>query len=342
MHPHYVSNKPGDCPICHMKLVPAEDAQKRILFYRNPMDPRITSAAPAKDSMGMDYIPVYEEGEAGSGDSSQANVLPAGYGALLISPEKQQLVGIRTETVSKRNLSKTIRASGKVAYDPELYAAQLDFLQTVKKYTTSLYRNDPVANNSAERARLKLISMGLPEAMIQEIERSKIADKRLVYAVAGGEVWVYAFIFEQDIPLVKPGDRLEIRIPSMPSVAIEAPIRYIDNSLDPVTRTLRLRAVVKNDQGALKPDQFVDVTLRVDLGEVLALPADAVLPKGQTSLVFVDKGQGLFEPREVVLGQKTDGWVEVQSGVREGEKVVTSGNFLVDSESRIRGAISHG
>ncbi len=391
MHPHYTSDKPGDCPICHMSLVPVAQENKKpeakqVLFYRNPMDPRITSIVPAKDPMGMDYIPVYEEqdpyfrkdpkevcvvhdcpmekagkscpmlviGEKGEkvdcpvckasidlyGQGSPSASLPAGYGAVLISSEKQQLIGIRTEQVVKKNLVKVIQASGKVAYDPELYQTELEYLQTIKKLKgPATYRNDPVAQNSAERARLKLISLRIPEAMIEAIEKDRTADKRLIYAEPGGEVWVYASIFEYEIPLVKVGDLLDIRVPSMPSVSIKAPILYLDNSIDPLSRTLRVRALIKNDTGALKPDMFLDVSIRVDLGETLTVPAEAVSPQGKTFIVFVDKGDGLFEPRQVELGHKTDGVYEVRVGLSEGEKVVTSGNFLMDSESRIKAVL---
>lgn len=396
MHTHYTSDKPGDCPICGMRLVrkpsiapesSSKDGSKKILLYRNPMDPRITSPVPAKDSMGMDYIPVYAEkkndlpkdgkevcvvhecpmikegvscpmlvvGEKGekfncpvckasielkNGAAYEERLLPAGYGAVLISPEKQQLIGIRTEKVSKKKLVKVIQTSGKVAYDPELYQTELEYLQTVKKLKgPAYYRNDPVAQNSAERARLKLISLGVPEAMIEAIENERTADKRLVYAVPGGEAWVYASVFEYEIPLVKPGDLLDIRVPSMPGLLIQAPILYLDNSIDPLTRTLRVRALVKNDRGALKPDMFLDISIRVDLGETLTVPVEAVSPQGKTFVVFVDKGEGLFEPRQVELGQKTEGVYEVRSGLSDGEKVVTNGNFLVDSESRIKAAI---
>ena len=397
MHTHYTSDKPGDCPICGMRLVrkpstvletPSKKVSKKILFYRNPMDPRITSTVPAKDSMGMDYIPVYTEekndpvkdekevcivhecpmikegipcpmlvvGEKGeafncpvckasielkNGTAPNEGLLPAGYGRILISPEKQQLIGIRTETVSKKKLVKVIQASGKVAYDPELYQTELEYLQTIKKLKgPAYYRNDPVAQNSAERARLKLISLGVPEAMIESIEKDRSADKRLVYAAPGGEAWVYASIFEYEIPLVKPGDLLDIRIPSLPDLSIQAPILYLDNSIDPLTRTLRVRALVKNDRGILKPDMFLDVSIRVDLGEALTVPVEAVSPQGKTFVVFVDKGEGLFEPRRVELGYKTEGVYEVKSGLSDGERVVTNGNFLLDSESRIKAANS--
>ncbi len=393
MHMHYTSDKPGDCPICGMRLIhkpsivreiPSKNGSKKILFYRNPMDPRIKSPVPAKDPMGMDYIPVYAEeknelpkdekevciihecpmikegascpmlvvGEKGetfncpvckasielkNGTASEERLLPAGYGTVLISPEKQQLIGIRTEKVLKRKLVKVIQASGKVAYDPELYQTELEYLQTVKKLKgPAYYRNDPIAQNSAERARLKLISLGVPEAMIEAIENDRTADKRLVYVVPGGEAWVYASIFEYEVPLVKPGDLLDIHTPSLPDLSIQAPILYLDNSIDPLTRTLRVRALVKNDHGVLKPDMFLDISIRVDLGETLTVPVEAVSPQGKTFVVFVDKGEGLFEPRRVELGQKTDGVYQVRSGLSEGEKVVTNGNFLVDSESRIK------
>jgi len=106
-----------------------------------------------------------------------------------------------------------------------------------------------------------------------------------------------------------------------------------------MTRTARVRAQLADPRGALKPEMYVNVSIAVDLGEVLAVPEEAVFNTGTKQIVFVDKGQGLFEPRDVTLGAKADGFSEVKDGVSDGEPVVTSGNFLIDSESRLKAAL---
>ncbi len=105
-------------------------------------------------------------------------------------------------------------------------------------------------------------------------------------------------------------------------------------------RTVRVRALVKNEAGALKPDMYVNVRLETALGQAVLIPEEAVFFAGQTDIVFVDKGGGLFEPRQVVLGPKAGDSYVVSEGLAEGERVVTNGNFLVDSESRLKSALS--
>ena len=142
MHPNFTSDKPGDCAICGMSLVkrdvnPPEAEQRRsrsksgkILYYRNPMNPAVTSPVPMKDQMGMDYVPVYEEETA-----------PAQTSGVYISPEKQQLIGVKKGRVEKRKLSGQILTVGRVAYDPSLFTAQQEYLQAFKSSRT-IHKDD--------------------------------------------------------------------------------------------------------------------------------------------------------------------------------------------------------
>ena len=116
-------------------------------------------------------------------------------------------------------------------------------------------------------------------------------------------------------------------------------IRAVDSMVDQATRTTRIRAQLKDPQGRLRPDMYVNVSIAVDLGETLGIPEGALFDTGTKKIVFVDKGQGIFEPRDVTVGAKADGYYELKSGVQEGEIVVTSGNFLIDSESRLKAAL---
>ena len=355
MHPNYVSDKPGDCPICSMRLVPsnveglvragtgapsAAKGQKKILFYRHPMRPDVTSPKPAKDEMGMDYVPVYEEEAALSGAPEK---MPSGYAPVRVSPAKQQLIGVKTSVVEKKNLQKVIHTVGKVAYDPDQYEAQAEYLQSVKSLKAAGGESASTGREWAEQmasgARAKLTRMGLDAGMIELIEKRGEPDKSLLYAVPGGEAWVYAAIFEYEIPVVKVGDTLEIEAPVL-SGKLTGRIHAIDTVVDSATRSVRVRALVKNEQGMLKPDLFVNVSLKVDLGEVLAVPEEAAFLSGRSAFVFVDKGEGFFEPRQVTLGQRAEGLYEVKEGLKEGERVVTNGNFLIDSESRMKAALA--
>lgn len=395
MHPNYTSDKPGDCPICHMRLVPVEQEEggrskveggrKKILFYRHPMRPDVSSPVPAKDEMGMDYIPVYEEETAAEDQKSvcilhecphikEGQVCPMlvlaepgeevecpyckgkiemtekekavlakeGYAPVLISPKKQQLIGIRTSVVETKRVRKVIRAVGKIAYDPELYQAQAEYIQAMKslKGAEANPSQNEWAQNLVDSARTKLILLGLNPQMIEALGESDAPDKSLLYSIPGGHAWIYANIYEYELPLVKVGDVLEIEIPAVAGQKFTGEIRSIDTVVDPMTRSVRVRAVVENKEGLLKPGMFVNTALKVDLGNVLAVPEEAVFATGTSMIVFVDKGSGVFDPRRVALGQQAEGVYEVKEGLKEGERVITNGNFLVDSESKLKAALT--
>ena len=142
-----------------------------------------------------------------------------------------------------------------------------------------------------------------------------------------------------EVPLVSVGQTVLVDIPAIPGKAFEGRIRAIDSVIDPQTRSAKLRAVLTDAEGILKPEMYVNASVQVDAGDVLAVPQQAVFDTGTHKIVFVDKGQGLFEPRDVVVGISADNWTAVTSGVADGEQVVTSGNFLIDSESRLKGAL---
>ena len=394
MHPNVTSDKPGDCPICSMRLVKVESdsvqekpQQKKVLFYRHPMRPDVSSPVPAKDDMGMDYIPVYAEDTppddpktlcfihqcsmikdgrpcsmlvlAKEGENLECPICKdkiefsqkdkellakEGVTAVMISPEKQKLIGIKTSAAEKKKIEKRIRAVGKIAYDPVLYQTEAEYIQSLK--TLNNFRKESKlsdkqwAEKLVESSRTKLMLLGLNTQMIDEIGSMEAPDKNLLVGVPGGDAWVYANIYEYEIPFVKVGDHLEIEVPSMPGKNLTGEIRAIDTVVDPMARTVRVRAVVKNEDGSLRPELFVNTSVKVDLGEVIAVPEEAVFLSGTTARVFVARENGLLEPRHVVLGQKADTVYEIKQGLEEGERVITNGNFLVDSESRLKAALS--
>ena len=150
---------------------------------------------------------------------------------------------------------------------------------------------------------------------------------------------MYAQIYEYELPYIRVGEKIVAQVPSSPDQKFEGVIRAIDLMVDPMTRTTRIRAKVQDPQGQLKPDMFMNVSINVDLGKTLSVPQEAVFDTGIKKIIFVSKEQGQFEPRDVIVGAKADGYYEIKSGVKEGERVVTSGNFLIDSESRLKAAL---
>ena len=341
--PMLVVGKEGEevtCPICGTHIAKGEQKTKKILYWTDPMIPGYKSDQPGKSPMGMDLIPVYEENGAAT-VSSEAS--PDGYAPILVTPEKQQLIGVKTAPAEKRPVTKTIRTVGRIAYDPELYQAQQEFSQAAqakeKADTGTIDEIKEQAAQLVESAKIKLRLLGLSDELIQEVAASKKPDRSLLYSDVGGTVWLYAPVYEYEIPLVKVGDQLKIEAPAIPGKKFQGKIRSMDSVLDPVTRSVRVRAVLENPEGILKPEMYVNAVLQIDLGEVLTVPEEAVFKTGDKNIVFVAKSGGLFEPREVELGVKSESFQEIKSGVSENETVVVSGNFLIDSESRLKAAL---
>lgn len=374
MHPGYISDKPGDCPICNMKLVKKEEAKaieekaktaqdicvlhncpmmgancpmrisgdvkdcpfcgahltkgKKLLYYRHPMKPGVSSPVPMKDEMGMDYVAVYE-GEAAGGEG------------IYISPERQQLIAVKKERAEKRKLTYQILTVGKVAYDPQLYVAQEEYLQALK--TQSALSRSSIAeqsNSLVEASLRKLLLLGMSKEQIEELAKQNSPQGNLYLPTKENTVWVYMTIYEYEIGMIKQGLPVEIEAIAYPGEVFQGKIMAITPVLDAMTRSVQARAEVDNPQGKLKPEMFVNVKIAVDLGEKLAVSEEAVINTGKRALVVVTNNQGNFFSKEVKLGYKAEGYYEVLEGLQEGDIVVTSGNFLIDSESRLQSAVS--
>jgi multidrug efflux pump subunit AcrA (membrane-fusion protein) len=222
---------------------------------------------------------------------------------------------------------------------------------------------------SASSARERLLLWDFTEEQFKEIEARGAPQKRVVicskvdgivternivlgsyveperdlFKVADlSTVWMYADVYEYEIPLIKVGQEARVQLSSMPGGFLSGKVGYIYPYLNEQTRTARVRMEFPNSEGKLKPGMYSTVVLNADLGEQLVVDDGAVLFTGQRNIVFVDKGDGVLEPRDVTLGENTEGVTVILSGLSEGEKVVTSGNFLVDSESRLKSALKQG
>jgi RND family efflux transporter MFP subunit len=415
MHPTYVSDRPGQCPICKMDLVPmtppvgaaspassgAPTGSRKVLFYRSPMNPSIHSPVPSKDEMGMDYVPVYEDEAIGQVVSGRAMVA--------LSPERRQLLGVRSEPVARRHLERTIRTVGRVAvderllhhvhtkyeayveklyvnfvgqfvrkgdhlaalYSPELVATQQEYLLAYRAQQSlagsSIASVARGASDLLEAARQRLLFWDmdpediaalartgrvsrtvdlhaeLPGYVIQKaaIHGMRVTPADTLFDIADlSRVWILADISESDLPLVSVGMASEATLPYEAGRTWRGSVAYVDPLVDPATRTVKARIDVVNADMALKPDMFATVLLRRDLGLALFVPESAVLKPGDRQLVFVDLGDGRLEPRDVATGERVEGGYAVLSGLREGERVVTSANFLIDSESSLKAAIA--
>jgi Cu(I)/Ag(I) efflux system membrane fusion protein len=314
MHPYYITDRPGDCPICGMKLVKVEpESQKSKVKSQNE------GAGPKENAQAPDRVVVK------------------------IDPDRQQLINIRTDAVAKRNLGNAVLAAGVVAYDPELYYTQQQLISASLSLRKARAGGDEsgitAAKDALNSAETRLKVMGLSNSQINELSTKAEPDKSLLISDQGGNVWVYAQVYQDDLKYVKRGAEAEVTLSSAAGEIFTGKVVAIDPALNPETRSVRVRILVKNTGGAFKPEMYVNVKIKSTIGNFLSVPEEAIMDTGSRQVVFVDKGGGYFEPRYVVLGAKIDEYYVVQMGLAEGEKVAVNANFLIDSESQLKAAL---
>jgi Cu(I)/Ag(I) efflux system membrane fusion protein len=403
MNPEITSPTPAkdDMGMDYLPVYAEKESPKaaKILFYRNPMNPDITSPTPAKDDMGMDYLPVFAE-------SSDQGESPAG--TVKIDGVTTQNIGVRTGKAVELALSHTVRAVGRVAYDeekmvrlhpktegwidkmhvdktgqwvkqdtdllsiysPQLVASQQEYLlalnnlKALEKSPIEDIRRGAETLVKSSRERLKLLDF--PAHQMHELDKSRQIKKSIhihtpaegivmnigaregqyvtpateIYMIADlRKVWVYANIYEYELPWVKEGDSVEMQLVGIPGRVYKGHLAYIYPYAESKTRTIKVRLVFENPDLLLKPNMFADLTIHAGKqAESVVIPSEAVIRSGSRNQVFVVRGPGKFEPRLVKLGLESNGKVTVLEGVKVGEEVVTSAQFLIDSESKLREA----
>jgi membrane fusion protein, copper/silver efflux system len=386
MHPTVVADKPGDCPICGMKLVPLNDdkqeaAPPKKVMYRSTMNPGEVSDKPGKDSMGMEMV-AFEVGGENSGN------VP-GLTTVSITPSAQQRMGLTFGTVEKRKLAHEIRTSARIVPDEtrlhhvmvknegwvgELFVSVTG--QTVKKHETVLTLYSPelvsaqqeyliAAGNEELRraARRRLELWDMPDEEIDRLEKTGKIEKYVpVITHAGGVVleknvfaghkvmgneslmtiadlsvvWADADLYESDLPFVKVGMPMEF---TTGGKTFTGKVIFVSPTLDPNTRTAKARMEIQNLDMALKPEMYGTAKLSDELGERLAIPESAVMLSGDRTYAFKAGENNKLVPVLITTGARSDGWMEVLDGLQEGDRVVTSANFLVDSESSMKAAL---
>ncbi|MBI3004468.1 MAG: efflux RND transporter periplasmic adaptor subunit [Ignavibacteriales bacterium] len=263
-------------------------------------------------------------------------------------------------------------------YSPELVSTQEEYLLALRALkekrlaaaTSNAVPFNPTISISNEevlqRARERLLLWDLTEEQVAELERqgkpqtyvtiyspldgyviNKTALKGMhvepgmeLYKIADlSNVWVYADVYEYELPYVKVGQEASVNLSYFPGEPFRGRITYIFPYLNPNTRTARVRIEFPNPQGKLKPEMYATVEIRVNLGRKLAIPESAVLNTGTRQIVFVEKGNGLFEVRFVKLGTRGGGLHEIKEGLKPGERVVSYANFLIDAESKVQGVL---
>jgi Cu(I)/Ag(I) efflux system membrane fusion protein len=174
---------------------------------------------------------------------------------------------------------------------------------------------------------------------IAELEKKGLPQQYL-YLPEGGKVWVYITIYEYEMALVKEAQAVQIETAAYPGEVFQGIVVSVAPIFDRTARTLKVRALIKDTENKLKPEMYVDAKIIYDLGEKLAVPEDAVMDSGTRKIVFIAEPNDYFESRDVKLGPKVQGYYEVLHGLTENQTVVTSGNFLVDSESKLNAVLT--
>ncbi|OKO90462.1 hemolysin D [Bradyrhizobium sp. NAS80.1] len=375
------------------QAVPAETkpqqqvgSARKILYYRNPMGLPDTSPVPKKDSMGMNYVPVYEGGDTDDG-------------VVKLSPGKIQRTGVKSERAERRSIRVRVKAPGTIQLDERrvsVIAMRAEsFVQKVADVTTGarvtagqplmeIY-SSAVASAAAEYlatitsktvggvetygrgSRQRLVNLDVPEPVIAEMEKTHSAPVTIRWsaprdgivlernAIEGmranpgdvlfriadtSVVWALVDVAERDLGNIAVGQSVAVRARSFPGRTFTGKITIVYPQVNRDTRTVRVRIELANLDAVLLPDMYVDADIdTADAAPVLAVPDSSVLDTGSRQAVLVDKGEGRFEPREVKLGRRGGGYIEVRDGLADGEAVVTSANFLIDAESNLKAAL---
>lgn len=252
-------------------------------------------------------------------------------------------------------------------YSPEMFASQQEFLLALKARDAmkgnpnrEAYENSELL---AEASRRRLELYDLSAAQIAEVEQSRkpirtvtlyspasgfvtgrnafpsqrVTPETELYAITDlSHVWIMADVFETDIGKLHTGQTARVSLPYENGRSFMARVSNIQPQVDPATRTLKIRLEAQNDGLKLKPEMFVNVEFQIGTASRMTVPADAVLDSGARKTVFVDRGDGYLEPRQVQTGDRTGDRIEIRSGLKPGDRIVTSGNFLIDSESQLK------
>ena len=366
--------------------VTTAQVDRKIKHYRHPMGLPDVSTSPKKDSMGMDYIAVYE------GDDSDD-------GSVKVSPGKIQRTGVKSEPAARRVIRTMIRAPGAIQLDERrvsVIAMRAEsYVQKVADVTTGAHvvKGQPLmeiyspAMSSAAAeyistlnskvtggdgsygrgSRQRLMNLDMPDAAIVAMEKSRnvpigiewtsprngiVLERNVIEGMRAqpGEtlfriadhsvVWAIMDVAERDLGSVVVGQRALVRARSFPGREFSGKVNIIYPQINKETRTARVRVELSNPELLLLHDMYVDA--EIDTGSqdaVLAVPESAVLDTGGRQAVLVDKGEGRFEPREVKLGHRGGGYVEIREGLAEDDPVVVSANFLIDAESNLKAAL---
>ena len=403
MHPELILDEPGKCPICGMNLTPIRGnnqrttGERKILYWRAPMNPNEVYDKPGKSRMGMDLVPIYEDEGLESG-------------VVKIDGTIQQNMNLKTEVIKVKKLNAQVITNGileidernefvvttKVGgwveklyvnytgqevkkgeklidiYSPELVSAQQEFI-TALSYAASVMNSsdeniaasgEGLINNSIR----KLEFLDVSNLEIERLRKTKEINKYVtLYSPFDGTViykqvtegekinpgspllriadlrnlWLMADVYEYELSKIKVGSAADIRFNFLPGKIFKGKVSFIYPTLDSKTRTVKVRIDMPNYNHELKPSMFATIKIKgEDLGNYPVVPEEAIIRSGQTNIIILALGDGKFRPVDVNLGNYADGYYQVLDGLTDGNKIVTSAQFLIDSESNLKAALT--
>ncbi len=347
MHPHYISDTFGACPICGMDLVEVATDEADSGEHE---DHGLFLPTTMIQQTGVRSKPVET---AYFGRSLRS------YGEVAANQRLQTDISLRVEGWIEELI---VNAEGDEVeigsllfkfYSPQLVSAQQDYLTALSSGATGRI--------TVSKDRLQ--SLGVQKKVINQLKTSRKVIRNIPYyaeqrgrieeigirqgsylrpgAIAMriqnyDKVWIQVNLAEQDISFVKQDSRVDVDFPNLSIKKENVTIDYIAPTVDPSTRTAQMRLVLENTEGEIRPGAYVDVTIMTDIAPRLAIPYESVLLNKEGAYVIIDRNDGTFQAREIKTGIQYSGVVEVQAGLKEGDLVVTSGQFLIDSESSLR------
>jgi len=371
MHPFIIKDKPGTCPICGMELIKKiTDAQNSAVQTpeQKQQADMLGHVSLSPTQRVMANIATVEVSAATLNKEINA------VGIVQYDQSRQGKVtawiGGRIDKLHVNTVGAYVNKSKPVAevYSPDLVATQQEYLLAVKSREQLKKSTIPSISQNGEglveSSKQRLMLFGVKESQIAELEKSGKPNIRLpIYTPISGiviekmvqqgqyvnvgevlfnvadlsTVWVEVEVYENEFPNIHLGQKVEIRSQSFPGKPFTGRISYIYPFLDPKTRTVKARVEMPNPGMRLKPDMFVNAIIKVPLGSAIVVPVTAVMDTGKRQLVWVESSPGMFEPRDVQVGQRTDDKIQIMSGLKSGDKVAVSGGYLIDSESQLKG-----
>jgi membrane fusion protein, copper/silver efflux system len=377
MHPFIIKDKPGVCPICGMELIKKlNDAQTSSAATQTPEQKQQADMLGHVSLSPTQRVMANVATVAAKQTSLNKEINAVGIVQFDQSRQAKVTAWIagRIDRLNVNTVGAFVSKNRPVAelYSPELLATQQEYLLALK--SRDQLKNSPIPSISQNgeglvaSARQRLMLFGVKESQIAELERAGKPNIRLpIYTPLSGvviekmvqkgqyvnvgdvlfniadlsTVWVEVEVYENEFPNIHIGQKVEIRSQSFPGKPFTGRVAFIYPFLDPKTRTVKARVEMPNPGMKLKPDMFVNAIIKVPLGSAIVVPVTAVIDTGKRRGVWVESSPGMFEPRDVQVGQQTDDKIQILSGLKADDKVAVSGGYLIDSESQLKGGGGH-